>query len=139
MLKTCYDRDHKSNLAHKTAYQGAKNSTIQSSLLLSTNSSKLWEFKSTEALGSDFSFDPLVAFPLNRSFRSAFTCKTMHLEHQHVMQVMQFLSSCITQLSVIDDPPSIETLHMINQTSILSYIKLQITIQSTVHATIQLA
>lgn len=139
MLKTCYDRNHKSNSAHKTTYQGAKNSTIQSSLLLSTNSSKFWEFNSTEALGSDFSFDPPVAFPLNRSFRSAFICKTMHLEYQHVMKVMQFLSSCITQLSVIDDPPSIETLHMINQTPILSNVKLQITIKSTVHTTIQLA
>ena len=55
-------------------YQGAKNSTTQSSLLLSTNSSKLREFSSTDAVGSAFSLDPPVSFPCNRSFRSVFTC-----------------------------------------------------------------
>lgn len=47
------------NSSISTTYHGAKNSTIQSSLLLMTNSSKLLEFSSTDALGSDFfSLDP---------------------------------------------------------------------------------
>lgn len=61
-----------------TSYQGAKNSTIQSSLLSVTNSSKLLGLSSTEALGSDFfSADPPPVFvplvlPSKRSFNRAF-------------------------------------------------------------------
>lgn len=66
-------RYHK-RLQTKSTYQGAKNSTTQRSLLLTTNSSKFWEFSSTEALGSGFSLDPPVAFPLKRSFNSALIC-----------------------------------------------------------------
>lgn len=63
-----------------STYQGAKNSTIQRSLLLSTNSSKLLEFNSIDSLESDLdlSLDPPVAFPLRRSFNSAFICNKIH-------------------------------------------------------------
>lgn len=85
MIKKCAKMatiDDRSKLAckgmpTKTTYQGAKNSTIQSSLLLSTSSSKFLEFNSTEELDSDFSFEPPVVFPFNRSFNSAFICQTM--------------------------------------------------------------
>lgn len=80
-------------------YQGAKNSTIQSSLLLSTNSSKLWEFNSTDALGSDLSLDPPADFPFKRSFRSAFTCtRRKSLNHKNAKEKKFLDFSNITNL-----------------------------------------
>lgn len=66
--------DEETKVLTVETYQGAKNSTIQRSLLLSTFSSKFREFNSTDALGSELSEDPPVAFPCTRSFSSVLIC-----------------------------------------------------------------
>lgn len=60
-------------IRHAETYHGAKNSTIQRSLLFRTSSSKFWDVNATEELGSDFSLESPEDFPFNLSLRSALT------------------------------------------------------------------